>query len=282
MAKSSSIEWTDHTFNPWWGCTKVSPGCKHCYAETWAKRYGHNVWGPTRSRRFFSQNHWRQPLKWNREATEQGQRMRVFCASMADVFEDHPEIEKERNRLWKLIEETPMLDWQLLTKRPENMVKFVPWGDEWPQNVWAMTSIENQELADKRLPVVIKVPAAVRGLSVEPLIGPVDLRPWLSEIQWVIVGGESGPKSRPMHPDWVRDLRNQCQKFGVSFFFKQWGNWIPVQGEQAGQTLVRLMPGQEHQADQPMKRMSKKAAGRVLDGRTWNELPYQHLPLAGD
>ena len=282
MAKSSNIEWTDHTFNPWWGCTKVSPGCKHCYAETWAKRYGHNVWGPTQSRRFFSPNHWRQPLKWHKEAVETGQRARVFCASMADVFEDHHEIEAERDRLWALIEETPMLDWQLLTKRPENMVKFTPWGDEWPQNVWAMTSIENQEMADKRLPVVIKVPTAVRGLSVEPLIGPVDLRPWLSDIQWVIVGGESGPKSRPMHPDWVRDLRDQCLEFGVSFFFKQWGNWRPVQTEKSGQTLVRVIPGEEHEADQFMARMSKKAAGRVLDGHTWNQLPYQHLPVAGD
>jgi protein gp37 len=284
MAENSPIEWTDHTFNPWWGCTKVSPGCKHCYAETWANRYGHNVWGPTRSRRFFSESHWRQPHKWHQDALATGERARVFCASMADVFEDHPDIAAERDRLWSLITETPMLDWLLLTKRPENMRKFAPWDGAWPSQVWAMTSVENQEMADKRLPLLLDVPAVVRGLSVEPLIGPVDLRPWLAEVQWVIVGGESGPKSRPMHPSWVRDLRDQCLAADVPFFFKQWGNWIPVPTAVGGETLVRVIPGETHPHDQLMKRQSKKAAGRTLDGRVWNELPLKHeqWSLTGD
>jgi protein gp37 len=182
---------------------------------------------------------------------------------MADVFEDHPQVEESRERLWRLIEETSMLDWLLLTKRPENMCSMVPpsWETSWPNNVWAMTSIENQEQAKRRIPFLLDIPARVRGLSVEPLIAPVDLSSWLAHIQWVIVGGESGPDARPMYPQWVRTIRNQCQERGVAFFFKQWGNRYPVEHRNNGSYQVEF------------HRTNKKAAGRDLDGRTWDEFP---------
>ncbi|MEM8535565.1 MAG: phage Gp37/Gp68 family protein [Chloroflexota bacterium] len=266
MGQNSSIEWTDHTFNPWWGCTKVSPGCKHCYAESLSSRYGHDVWGPHKARRTFGEKHWQEPLKWHRTAVEQKRRIRVFCASMADVFEDNGSIKGERERLWRLIEETPMLDWLLLSKRPENMSKFSPWKGTWPTNIWAMTSIETQEEAEKRIPELLKVPAALRALSVEPLLGSVDLSLWLSEIQWVIVGGESGPSARPMKPEWACEVRDQCKDAGVAFFFKQWGTWAPSEIGTSPQSS--------------MVRMGKKSAGRLLDGQLWNQLPNPKNPMS--
>lgn len=263
MSQHTPIEWCDHTFNPWWGCTRVSPGCQHCYAEAWARRYRYDVWGTHTTRRLFGEHHWREPLKWNEQATRQGQRQRVFCASMADVFEDHPALGEARQQLWHLIESTPMLDWLLLTKRPENMLGMVPrsWAGGWPHNVWALTSVEQQAQAEQRIPLLQQVPAQVRGLSVEPLIAPVDLAPWLAAIDWVIVGGESGHHARPMRPEWVRALRDQCRALDVAFFFKQWGTIYPVEYCTDGQTLVTF------------ERMSKKAAGRLLDGCTWEQLP---------
>ena len=187
MGQDSKIEWTHHTFNHWWGCIKVSPGCEHCYAETLSKRYGHSIWGPakTTQRRTFGEKHWVEPLKWDRLAQVSGERKRVFCASMADVFEDHPQLPSEREKLWALIEQTPMLDWLLLTKRPENVNRMLP--DMWelgglPSNIWIGTSVENQEQADKRIPELLKVPARVRFLSCEPLLGPVDLSRWLPDL----------------------------------------------------------------------------------------------------
>lgn len=271
MGQQSTIEWTDHTFNPWWGCTKISPGCTHCYAETWSERYGHDIWGPRKSRRTFSEQHWQEPLRWNRLATQQGHRMRVFCASMADVFEDNPSIDSERHRLWSLIAETPMLDWLLLTKRPENMLRFTPWKDPWPSNIWAMTSVENQEYADERIPTLIQIPTIIRGLSVEPLLGPVDLRPWLNHIQWVIVGGESGREARPINPLWVRDIREQCLTAKVPFFFKQWGEWSPITSDtHAFEHLLHT----NNDFREYMHRSGKKASGRLLDDKTWDALPF--------
>jgi protein gp37 len=234
VGQNSSIEWTDHTFNPWWGCSKVSPGCQYCYAEALSNRYGHDIWGLRKARRTFGEKHWQEPLKWHRRAQEHGHRMRVFCASMADVFEDNRNIEDERNKLWLLIEETPMLDWLLLSKRPENMRRFAPWQTAWPANVWAMTSVENQEQAEQRIPALLNVPARLRGLSVEPLLGSVDLSSWLTAIGWVIVGGESGPRARPMQLDWVRSLRDQCNDAGVPFFMKQMGSvWAKTNAAQS-------------------------------------------------
>jgi protein gp37 len=268
--ENSKIEWTHHTFNPWWGCIKVSPGCEHCYAETFSKRVGENIWGPakTTQRRLFGDKHWAEPFKWNEAAKKAGERHRVFCASMADVFEEHPQVVDERRRLLDLIVHTPWLNWLLLTKRPENVNTIIEqatgfsesdmWFHAVGDHVWIGTSVENQEYADKRIPELLNIPAKVRFLSCEPLLGPVDLdsyfgledgsdwqeclcdeidpadRPCIvcegrrelgqaSGIHWVIAGGESGHHARPMHPDWARLLRDQCQAAGVAFHFKQWG-----------------------------------------------------------
>lgn len=264
MGENSKIEWTHHTFNPWRGCTKVSAGCDNCYAE---KMSGRNpktlgVWGKHGTRVVASEAMWREPLKWNAAALRAGERHRVFCASLADVFEGHetmPEaswkdVEYARYRLFNLIEQTPHLDWLLLTKRPQNVLDFlIPDKhsgriEPLPDNVWIGTSVEDQKTADERILHLLQIPAKVRFLSIEPLLGPIDLWPWLSlkanqhgevapeadclgydrpGIGWIIVGGESGPNARPMHPDWVRSIRDQCQAAGVPFFFKQGSqaNW---------------------------------------------------------
>ncbi len=226
MSANSTIEWTDHTFNPWWGCVRVSPGCEHCYAEFLSSRYGHGVWGPaqTTSRRVFGESHWEEPMKWNASAERAGIRRRVFCASMADVFEDHPEIVSARERLWTVITATPMLDWLLLTKRPENIPSFFPpdWLREPPLNVWLGTSVEDQCRGRDRIPKLVQVPAVVHFLSCEPLLealGGLDL----SGVEWIIVGGESGISARRMDPIWVRSLMDECREEGIAFFLKQSG-----------------------------------------------------------
>lgn len=268
MAKNSRIEWTTHTFNPWWGCVKVSPACKHCYAESWAKRVGQPVWGIRADRRFFGDTHWNEPLRWDREAARSGERARVFCASMADVFEDRRDLDPWRDRLWTLIEATPNLDWLLLTKRPQHVAGTVPWDDRWPENVWLGTTVEDQECADERLPLLAAIPAAVRFISAEPLLGPVDLREWATSLDWVITGGESGPKARPSSPSWFRDLMNQCMATGIAFHFKQWGDWAPGQGVPLAKVRA------ERAADgTTMLRVGKKHAGRVFDGEVRDGLP---------
>lgn len=272
MGKNSHIEWTHHTFNPWWGCAKVSPACENCYAEAWAKRVGNKVWGTKAPRRFFGDDHWREPLKWNAEAEKLGVRYRVFCASMADVFENRSDLNDARTRLWALIEATPNLDWLLLTKRPEHVAKLAKWGDLWPDNVWLGTTVENQEWADKRMPHLLAVPAKTRFLSCEPLLGNIDLSAYVTkgqkpQIHWVITGGESGPHSRPMNPEWVRGLRDFCRKAKVAFHFKQWGHWAPAELLTKEQKNVIIV------GDIEMAAAGKKVAGRLLDGRTWDELP---------
>lgn len=234
MSERTGIEWTNHTFNIAWGCIKVGPGCENCYAETLSKRYGHNVWGPakTTARRTFGVKHWAEPLKWNAKAEAAGERRRVFCSSMADVFEDHPTIDSEREDLWPLIRATPWLDWQLLTKRPERIAANLPadWGEGY-DNVWLGTSIENQDYLE-RMAILGDVPAVVHFVSAEPLLGPLSLRSFLELIDideewWVIVGGESGPGCRPMDLEWARVLRDECDEFGVHFFLKQLGGSNP-------------------------------------------------------
>ena len=243
MSEKTDIGWTDHTFSPWWGCAHVSPGCASCYAEAWARRTGHDVWGKGGARRLFGDKHWREPLRWNAAAERDGVRRRVFCASMADVFEPRADLDSERAKLWPLIEATPSLDWLLLTKRPEEMTRMAPWS-EWPPNVWAGTSVENQEWADKRIPELLEVPARIRFLSCEPLIGPVDLQRWLRvewaeiaecwgqemlaavagfrpQAHWIIVGGESGRGHRPMVLEWLSSIVAQCQAAAVPCFVKQ-------------------------------------------------------------
>lgn len=270
MAENSKIEWTDHTFNPWVGCTKISPACDHCYAEGWAKRTGGaDLWQGERRRT--TDANWRQPLKWNREAERDGVRRKVFCASLADVFDNQVLVEW-RTDLWRLIRETPHLDWLLLTKRPQNIAKMLPGPlsthpRPWP-NVWLGTTVENQEEADRRIPHLLAVPAAVRFLSCEPLLGPVrlhdlqlgnhyvidslrgeswrwgaegvryDLRRDLARINWVIVGGESGPNRRPMDLAWARSIRDQCAAAGVAFFGKQLDKKTPLPAD----LMVRQFP----------------------------------------
>ena len=261
MSENSAIEWTHHTFNPWWGCIEVSPACDNCYARTFAKRVGQKVWGPAGEtpRRFFSGKHWAEPLKWDQKAADADERHRVFCASMADVFEQNADLDVHRESLWYLIESTPHLDWLLLTKRPQNIRRMVPpaWLERPRHNVWYGTTVENQHYADQRIPILLDVPAAVRFLSMEPLLGPVNLEPWLvtydgvhgepwglrGDLHWIITGGESGPGFRAADPDWYRSLRDQCSEAGVAFLFKQWSALNP------------------------------KPLGRLLDGREWNDYP---------
>jgi protein gp37 len=258
VGKATKIEWADHTFNPWWGCVRVSDACKNCYAEAWAKRVGQQLWGPRSRRRFFGDAHWAQPARWNAEAARLGVRRRVFCASMADVFEDRAELDPWRERLWATIESTPNLDWLLLTKRPELASARAPWRSAWPGNVWAGATVESARWARLRIPQLEAVPATVRFLSCEPLLGRLDLSPWLEggALGWVIAGGESGPGARPADPAWVRSLRDACVRAEVAFHFKQWGEWAPA--SDGASDMVRL---------------GKKRAGRVLDGRTWDEVP---------
>jgi len=277
MAKNSSIEWTHHTFNPWWGCAKVSPACKHCYAEAWAKRVGQDVWGGSAPRRFFGESHWAEPLRWNQEAESNGARHRVFCASMADVFEPRADLNAQREKLWILIQATPSLDWLLLTKRPGSVGRLAPWGNNWPANVWLGTTVENQLWAEKRLPLLLRQPAARRFLSCEPLLGPIDLERWTTKrpksllpIDWIIAGGESGSGARPMLPGWARSLRDQCERAKISFHFKQWGHWAPAPQNSAG---VAEFWDQIEGKNVTMRASGKKLNGRFLDGKTWDQLP---------
>lgn len=275
MGKDSSISWTDHTFSPWWGCTKISAGCEHCYADSFSRRVGHGkrlptIWGPRAERRFMSDAHWKEPLRWNRAAEKAGKRARVFCASMADVFEDREDLRAPRARLWRLIAETTHLDWLLLTKRPENAERLAlqAWSNAfaystsggeperwWLPNIWLGTTCEDQARANERLPHLLAVPAAVRFVSYEPAIGPVDFTrivewerpgppvtsvefdalrgfcgstpdrdtPAVNGLDWIIVGGESGPGARPFDMAWARETVRQTREAGVACFVKQMG-----------------------------------------------------------
>lgn len=237
MGEVTKIAWCHHSYNPWWGCTKISPGCARCYASTFDKRVGGDNWKPDGPRRFFGDKHWAEPLKWNRAAEKAGVRRRVFCASMADVFEDRRDLDEHRARLWKLIDATPHLDWLLLTKRPDVMRRLWPWATA-PANVWAGTTMEDQEHADYRADDLLRVPAVVHFASVEPMLGPVSLwamlkgkirdeslaalrSPPLPGLTWVICGAESGHGARPAQVQWYRDLRDQCAVAGVPFLLKQ-------------------------------------------------------------
>lgn len=277
MGEHTKIEWAHHTFNPWIGCERVSAECRNCYAETWDAR-GLNGpethWGKDTPRRRTSDANWRLPLRWDRKAAADGVRRSVFCASLADVFEDRDDLDPWRSDLWDLIEATPNLDWLLLTKRPEN-VEFLA-GDfaqciscglnpvdpfNWwclcggtvrpPRNVRLGTSVGHQSSIDRVAALIDAADGAPTFLSCEPLLGPLDFGTGgLDGIDWVIAGGESGPNARPMHPDWVRSIRDVCLDSGVPFLFKQWGEF-----------------------DEHGERVGKKVAGRILDGTTWDQVP---------
>lgn len=190
---------------------------------------------------------------------------------MADVFENRRDLDHWRFRLWKLIESTPQLDWLLLTKRPQVALRLNPWGQTWPPNVWLGTTVENQEMAQERLGFLAKSPAVVRFISAEPLLGPLNLESWLgSTIDWVITGGESGPKARPSSPTWFRELLAQCMAADVPFHFKQWGDWAPGQGLNFAAARKKASQAADGTL---MIRMGKKLAGRSLDGTIWDGLP---------
>jgi protein gp37 len=228
MGENSKIEWTDHTFNPWTGCTKVSPGCDHCYAESWSKRSGLVQWG-NHARRRTSRTYWRKPLKWNAQAQafkqEHGHRPRVFCASLADVFDNQAD-PAWRKDLFGLIRECDRLDWLLLTKRPQNIAKTLPadWGDCY-HNVWLGITAEDQSRFNQRWPILQPIPAVVKFVSYEPAIGPLRLPKTGALPDWLISGGESGGGARPMNPQWARDILFDCLRTGVAPFHKQWGTY---------------------------------------------------------
>lgn len=242
VAEKTIIAWTDHTWNLAWGCWKISPGCANCYADKLSDRYGFDVWGKDATRRTFGQKHWAEPLKWNRQAEAEGRRHRVFCSSMTDWALDDPTIDGERAKLWSLVRQTPWLDWQLLTKRSGRIAGCLPndWDDGY-DNVWLGVSVENQKHGLPRVDDLRSIPAVVRFLSVEPLLedlGAINL----SGIDWVIVGGESGPGFRPMNHAWVRSIRSQCDEHGVAFFFKQSAAYRTEMGITLDGAVVRAYP----------------------------------------
>jgi protein gp37 len=253
MGQYSLIEWTHHTFNPWWGCVKVSEACDHCYAEQLAARFNSAKWGKTTPRRVFGAKHWNDPIRWNKKAKLAKVQHRVFCSSMADVFEDRRDLDIERTKLWDLIEKTPNLNWLLLTKRPHKIGKLVKWTNNWPDNVWLGTTTEKQKWIDIRVPEILKHPARIHFVSAEPVLEQLDFTKYLTgtpKLDWVIGGGETGGGARAMHLAWARKMRDDCKKAGTEFHFKQWG---------------------DHNAQ--LIKVGKKQAGRRLDGRTWDGVP---------
>ena len=232
MGENSKIQWTDMSWSPWIGCTKISAGCTNCYADELMTRKPRwaNTWGPRGKRERTSESYWRKPLRWNARAAAENTRYRVF-PSLCDPFDEHESIKYEwRLDFHELIEATPHLDWLLLTKRPEKVMGL--WPSRWHllPNVWIGTSVENQETANKRIPDLLQIPAHVRFLSCEPLLGPIELdlvpaRFNDPEIHWIIVGGESGSNARPMDLEWARDIVTQCKGAGVPVFVKQLGAW---------------------------------------------------------
>ncbi len=268
MGDVTGISWCDHTYNAWIGCTKVSEGCKLCYAERDNERFRWtDRWGPQGTRRKTKTAP--DVIKWNKQAwLECGAcgvrgplltfpncpacgkpalrptRQRVFVNSLSDIFEDRSELWPIRNEFWALSQMCSNLDFLLLTKRPENIIRMAPRGWKawrWPDNIWLGVSVENQARAEERIPLLLHVPANVRWISVEPMLEAIDLSDWLcpisyfeidgeaepdidpSEIDWVVLGGESGPNCRPMQVKWAREVRNECQLSGTPFFMKQLG-----------------------------------------------------------
>ena len=298
MGAETTIEWCDKTFNPWAGCTKISPACDHCYAESWATRFGMVEWGGERKRT--SAANWNLPLKWDREAGETKTRPRVFCASLADVFDNTVPPEWRRD-LFSLIDMCRNLDWLLLTKRIGNARDMLntctlgfwdmsPW-----KHVWLGATICNQDEADRDIPKLLAVPAALHFVSIEPMLGPIDLGlmcvNWSddipmdpetgiqeccrscdytglgNDIDWVISGGESGPAARHSHPDWFRSLRDQCAEAGVPYLHKQNGEWVSVSVVE-GRGRHYTFPDSA-----TVRRVGKRLAGRAIDGVVHDGFP---------
>lgn len=236
----STIEWCHFSFNPWIGCQEVSAACDNCYARVMNARWGWvEGWGPHGERRRTSEANWKAPLRWSRLAASAGERRRVFCASLADVF-DNQVPAAWRLELWALINQTPALDWLLLTKRPENVAKMLPhpWRGGWP-NVWLGFTAEDQEHLDRGVRAMMGVPAAVRFASYEPALGPIT-RMISDRLDWVICGGESGAGARheAEFSGWARDCRDLCRGTGVRFFLKQMVGKRPIPAD----LMVRQFP----------------------------------------
>jgi protein gp37 len=224
VGKRTGISWCDHTFNPWWGCQRVSEGCANCYAEATSKRWGFDIWGPGVERRLFGEKHWNEPLQWNREAVAAGVRRRVFTGSMCDVMEARQDLDPWRARLYGLVEATPGLDWLFCTHRPGEYWWRLPvkWTSDPRPNVWLLATVEDARHIP-RIGELVDCPAVIRGLSLEPLLAPLDLREHLDLIDWVIVGGESGSKARLCESGWIRSIAAQCGDRGVACYVKQLG-----------------------------------------------------------
>lgn len=263
MAKESSIEWTDATVNFWQGCHKVSPGCAHCYMFTDKKRYGQepNVVTRCKDATFYAALKWKEPK-------------RIFTCSWSDFFIE--EADEWRADAWNVIRMTPQHTWQILTKRTERMRACLPddWGQGWA-NVWLGVSVENQKIADARREHLKAIPAITRFVSYEPALGPVNWAGW-EFVNQIISGGESGPNARPSHPEWHRTTRNFCQMNGIAYFFKQWGEWLPNDHAQAAgitEPFKGAVGGKDWEFPLSAWHVGKKAAGRLLDNRTWSEFP---------
>lgn len=293
MAETSAIEWCDATVNFWWGCTKVSPGCDHCYAETWNAFRGTGEWGAGAPRRYIkgARDLLRRINRGSFQHTH-NRRPRVFMQSMSDLFDNEVD-DNIRHEALLEAQHAAMCNIIFLTKRGANVAKMVPshWLDNWPQHIGLMFSVVNQREADRDVARLIDLKQRLGlpwiGLSLEPLLGRIrPTREWLDHLDWVIVGGESGPNARPMHPEWVDDIMNACIKANVPFLFKQWGEWVPVD-------VFRKLPAFERNTDfkrmdlrrdgndfsvmnlgtVSMVRVGKKAAGRELYGSEYLQFP---------
>ena len=321
---ASKIEWTDFTFNPWRGCTKITAGCDHCYAERDMSCKFHGVqWGPNAERRIKAESGWSEPLRWNRKAEREGVRRRVFCGSLMDFFErsEHEPSARAQQaaalRVRDLWARTPWLDWLILTKRVDGARAWLHQYGPLPVNVCLGWTAEDQKCLDARTPFGLQIPAAVRFVSYEPGLGSVDFRRWLpgwnvceqcdwigrddgdlahgpafpcpncgsdtravpmnESLDWIIAGGETGPGARPMHPEDVCSIRDQCVAAGVPFFFKSWGEWCPVMECTVSESILGRTQRHEFPDGKISYRVGKKRAGRLLDGRTWDEMPTKLL-----
>ncbi len=306
MAQNTKIEWAHHTANIWHGCTEVHAGCDNCYARVLSNRWGRQLWGHDVPRMAIA-SVWKDLDRYQKLAASAGEMHRVFVGSMMDIFEKPMPLVSSAGKesynentglvrdkfFYQIVPNSPNLMFLLLTKRPSNINKYIPesWKQNPPANVMFGTSPVNQETADKLIPQLLEVNGK-KFLSMEPLLGQVDLQQYLfmpefnmspadiapsGQVDWIIVGGESGHGARPMHPDWVRSIRDQCQAAGTPFFFKQWGEYKPIGWAHHDSEGV-LVKSQEHLTESriyEMKKVGKKAAGRLLDGIEYNEFPKQ-------